>query len=140
MARRIINNDDEVFDSNRNQVGRTVENNFYNFLVNFELRPDDENYQALKDICPDRNEGEALKYYAEYAQKMSQNEEKTMYVDFSHISSFEHEDPLFIEEIVRHFYKFEPDMNRALTKLMGHHIEPASLQKSYFQIAIFNLP
>ena len=31
-------------------------------------------------------------------------------------------------------------MNRALSRLMGLYIEQQRLQKSYFQIAIFNLP
>ena len=31
-------------------------------------------------------------------------------------------------------------MNRALTRLMSAYIEQQRLQKSYFQIAIFNLP
>ena len=64
------------------------------------LQPDDENYELLKENLPDRNDNEPLKYYAEYAQKMSQNEEKTMYINFSHLSHFEHEDPQFIENIV----------------------------------------
>jgi DNA replicative helicase MCM subunit Mcm2 (Cdc46/Mcm family) len=81
-----------------------------------------------------------LKYYQEVAQKMSQNEDKTMYVNFSHLSHFQHEDPQFIENIVQYYYKYEPDMNRALTRLMGQYIEQQRLQKSYFQIAIFNLP
>lgn len=91
-------------------------------------------------MCPEHNDNEPLKYYAEVAQKMSQNEEKTMYVNFSHLSNYQHDDPAFIENIVQFYYKFEPDMNRALTRLMGHHIEQTALKKSYFQIAIYNLP
>lgn len=60
---------------------------FFAFF-SYELRPDDENYEQLKDMFVDRNEDEPLKYYAEYAQKMAQNEEKTMYVNFSHLSNF----------------------------------------------------
>jgi hypothetical protein len=33
MARRIINNDDDVFESNRNPMARKIENSFYQFLV-----------------------------------------------------------------------------------------------------------
>ena len=33
MNRRIINNDDEVFDSNRNPIAQKVESNFYQFLT-----------------------------------------------------------------------------------------------------------
>jgi len=33
MTRRIINNDDEVFEMNRNPTGRKIEANFYHFLV-----------------------------------------------------------------------------------------------------------
>lgn len=71
---------------------------------------------------------------------MSQNEEKTMYVNFSHLSHFQHDDPHFIENIVQFYYKYEPDMNRALTRLMGNYIEAQRLKNQYFQIAIFNLP
>jgi len=68
--------------------------------TSFELSPDDENYDQLIQVNPDRLEGEPLKYYAEYAGKMAQNEEKTMYINFSHLSNFPHEDVLFIENIV----------------------------------------
>lgn len=70
-----------------------------------------------------------LKYYSEVAKKMSQNEEKTMYVNFSHLSHFQHEDPHFIENIVQYYYKYEPDMNRALTRLMGLFIDQQQLKK-----------
>jgi len=93
QSRRIINNDDDVYESNRNPVARSVENCFYQFLVNFELSPDDENYDQLIQINPDRLEGEPCKYYADCAGKMAQNEEKTMYINFSHLSNFPHEDP-----------------------------------------------
>jgi hypothetical protein len=48
MTRR-INNEDEVFEVNRNPTGRKIENNFYQFLVSYELRPDDENYEQLAE-------------------------------------------------------------------------------------------
>ena len=32
MTRRIINNDDDVFDSNRNPMARKIENSFFHFL------------------------------------------------------------------------------------------------------------
>jgi len=76
MTRRIINNDDEVFEMNRNPTGRKIEQNFYQFLVNYELRPDDENYDQLaeqfmdmEDRVGDRRRGHdmPLKYYQEMA-------------------------------------------------------------------------
>lgn len=63
-----------------------------------------------------------------------------MYINFSHLSNFPHEDPQFIENIVQTFNKFEPEMTKALARLMGSHIEPARLQKHYFQLAVYNLP
>ena len=35
QSRRIINNDDDVYESNRNPVARSVENCFYQFLVKY---------------------------------------------------------------------------------------------------------
>ena len=44
----------------------------------------------MEDRLGDRRRGHdmPLKYYQEMAQKMSQNEEKTMYINFSHLSHF----------------------------------------------------
>lgn len=50
MNNRIIsNNDEDVFNINQNRIGINIENDFFNFLLNFELSEDDPNYRAYVD-------------------------------------------------------------------------------------------
>lgn len=76
------------------------------------------------------------------AQKMRQQENVTMYVDFSHLTSFNHQDPDFIRNIVHNYNKFEPDLRRGLTKFMLRFAggDAQSLKKLYYALAIHELP
>ena len=44
MANRISNIEEEIFETMKNQLGVKIENDFYNFLNNFELTPEDPNF------------------------------------------------------------------------------------------------
>jgi DNA replication licensing factor MCM6 len=64
-----------------------------------------------------------------------------MYIDFSHLSSFQHRDPSFMETIVHHFYKFEPNLRDGLTRFMQENEGQMNAgKKTYYQLAIYNLP
>lgn len=65
-----------------------------------------------------RLEGEPFNYYQLLAKKIIQEEATTMYVDFEHITKFNHSDPRFIQTIVTKFYMHEPDLKAALGKFM----------------------
>jgi DNA replication licensing factor MCM6 len=72
---------------------------------------------------------------------MKEQEKVTMYVDFSHLSQFPHQDPQFMQTIVHYFYKFEPNLRAGLTKFMQHgEMNIQGVKKSYYQVAIYNLP
>ena len=73
---------------------------------------------------------------------MKQQEKVTMFVDFSHLTSFPHPDPEFIKNLVQSFNKYEPDLRRGLVKFMQRIAggDAQSLKKSYFTLAVFNLP
>jgi DNA replication licensing factor MCM6 len=64
-----------------------------------------------------------------------------MYVDVSHLSAFAHEDPEFMRNVAHHYTKYEPDLRRALERFMyDSAADSQSMKKSYFQIAMYNLP
>lgn len=140
MANRITNNEEEVYEAQRSQLGTKIENDFLEFLANFELNPNDENYKEYGDGLMDVNEGEPIRYYVHQAQKLREQERVTMWVDFAHLTSFEHSDPEFVQNIVRQYYKYEPYLRTGLTKFMQKVAAGEPVKKSYHQIAIHNLP
>lgn len=72
---------------------------------------------------------------------MSQNEKVTMYIDFSHLQYFAHEDNSFIQNIVTSYNKFEPNMVKGLTKFMKSIAgEEVVKNKTVYAIAIHELP
>ena len=75
---------------------------------------------------------------------MIESENVTMYVDFTHLTSFEHQDPDFITNIVTHFNKYEPDLRRGLTKFMnkygGDQQAVSGQKKQFFALAVHQLP
>jgi DNA replication licensing factor MCM6 len=73
---------------------------------------------------------------------MKQQENVTMYVDFTHLTSFPHQDPEFLRNIVTNYYKFEPDLRRGLTKFMQRFAggDAQAMKKSFYALAIHELP
>lgn len=55
--RNISNNDDDVYNINQNRIGINIENDFFYFLLNFELSPNDPNYSAYRDGLYNLQEG-----------------------------------------------------------------------------------
>jgi hypothetical protein len=56
-------NDQDVFVQQANQLGRNIENDFINFLTNFELDINDANYAQYADGIMDHQEGQPIFYY-----------------------------------------------------------------------------
>lgn len=111
-------NDNEVFEAQHNQYGRNIENDFINFLTNFELDLNDPNYAQYADGLVDLQEGQQIHYYRIKANEMREQEKNTMYIDFAHLSQFNHQDPEFMKNVVHNFNKFEPNLRAGLTKFM----------------------
>lgn len=65
-------------------------------------------------------EGLPIYYYKKTAERMREQEKVTMYIDFTHVSSFQHQDPNFMQLIVHKFYQFEPNLRAGLTRFMQH--------------------
>ena len=56
-----------------------------------------------------------------------------MYIDFAHLSSFQHQDPEFMKNVVQNFNKFEPNLRAGLTKfMMQGEAQNNTLKKAYF--------
>lgn len=70
---------------------------------------------------------------------MKELEKLTMHVDYSHLSDYPHEDQNFLSYIVSNFYRYEPDLQVGLTKFMQDQAGNSEI-KSFFQVAIYNLP
>ena len=49
---------------------------------------------------------------------MKEQEKVTMYIDFSHLTSFDHEDPDFIKQIVTKYNKYDKDLRNGLVKFL----------------------
>ena len=82
-------------------------------------------------------------YYMIKASEMHDQEKKTMYIDFSHLANFPHQDGEFMKSVVQNFLKCEKHLRAGLARFMLQ-LEPGQQQnnfkKPYYQIAIYNLP
>ena len=47
----------------------------------------------------DSESSERIKYYVKIADELKIEEKRTMYVDFTHMTSFQWEDPTFIDRL-----------------------------------------
>jgi len=64
---------------------------------------------------------------------------RTMYVDFTHMSSFQWEDPQFMDRLQSEYVRFEPYLRQGLTMFladMGHQIS----ETKWYQVGVYNLP
>ena len=80
-----------------------------------------------------------IKYYVKIAEELKIEEKRTMYIDFTHMSSFPWEDPQFIDRLQGEYVRFEPYMRQALTQFLadqGHVITDSK----WYQVGIYNLP
>ena len=78
------------------------------FVCRFTLQPDDPNYEAYADKVQGEENGEPIHYYIRCVHQLKIEEATTMYVDFHHLSSFNWEDPLFLDKLISEYGRFEP--------------------------------
>ena len=92
----------------------------------------------------DLEDGAPVHYYLHQARRMKELEKLTMYIDFNHMARFQHADPEFMTHLVQNFNKYENDLREGLKKFMkifAAGAEGAEIsKKSYYTIAIYNLP
>ena len=82
----------------------------------FVLSPDDPNYEAYADHEDDAN----IFYYVREADKLKAEELKTLYVDFSHLSSYNWEDPQFMDRLQGEYVRYEPYLRQGLTNFLSN--------------------
>ena len=85
-------------------------------LFSFTLNPEDPNYEMYADhINADVEASERIRYYVKIADELKIEEKRTMYVDFTHMTSFQWEDSTFIDRLQSEYVRFEPYLRQALT-------------------------
>lgn len=126
-------NDEEVYETQKNQIGKNVQNCFFNFLANYELKQDDPNFDNYLQAVGADDPNAKLLYYVHKAQRMRDEEKNTMEVDFRHLNDYPHADPEFMKNLVTNFYRYENDIRQGLSLFMQAQSEnPQSLTRSYF--------
>ena len=83
----------------------------------FTLSEDDPNYESYADMDEDPNA--EIYYYVRLAETMKMDESKTLYVDFTHMSSFVWEDPQFMDRLAGEYVRFEPYLRQGLTMFLA---------------------
>ena len=80
------------------------------------LSPDDPNYEAYAD----HEDNEKILYYIRLSDKLKVDELKTLYVDFSHMSSYNWEDPQFMDRMQTEYHRYEPYLRQGLTNFLSN--------------------
>ena len=75
---------------------------FYSFV----LSEDDPNYESYAGMEDEPNQ--QIHYYVRLSQEVKANESRTLYVDFSHMTSYPWEDPCFMDRLAEEYVRFEP--------------------------------
>ena len=65
--------------------------------------------------------GEPIQYYVKQIDQLKADEVSTMYVDWNHLSSFNWEDPLFLDKLISEYGRFEPYLRMALTNFLAEN-------------------
>jgi len=127
-----------VYNKYNNQMGKRMCSDFYNFLNNFTLSPSDPNYEAYADQM-NAEENQQIHYYRLQVQHLRNDEMKTMLVDWEHLTSFNWDDPLFLDRLLQEYGRFEPYLKKALTMFLADQ-DMLITATSWYQIGIYNLP
>ena len=80
-----------------------------------------------------------LRVYIQMAADLKANEKQTLSVDFYHISSFQFQDPHFLESLLQEYERFEPYLRMAVTMFLTGQGYPPT-KNLFYRCAIFNLP
>ena len=84
----------------------------------FTLSEDDPNFESYAaDI--DDEPGAQIHYYQKCARDMLADERKTLYVDFTHMSSYQWDDPQFMDHLQGEYIRYEPYLRQGLTHFLA---------------------
>lgn len=80
-----------------------------------------------------------LLYYVRASENLKIEEQKTMFVNFEHLTNFQWEDPQFIDRLQGEYVRFEPYLRQGLTQFLadqGHQITDSK----WYSVGIYNMP
>ena len=86
-------------------------------MSSFTLSEDDPNYEAYAGLEEEGNT--QIYYYKRASEDIKNNESRTMYVDFTHMSSFQWQDPQFMDLLQSEYIRFEPYLRQGLTQFLA---------------------
>ena len=107
------------------------------FFPSFELSSNDPNFQVYAD--GQEKEGQPIKYYVKQAERIKVQEKQTLFIDFSHLLSYDFGDDKLMNLLINQFHRYEVYLRKAVTQFMNDlgHIYA---KERYFQVGFFNLP
>ena len=105
-------------------------------FFSFVLDPSDPNYQVYADGFEDDQQ---VNFYVKLAEDLKQEEKQTLYVDYSHLVSFNWEDPQFLDKLFAEYARFEPYLKKALTQFLAEQGQQI-VHDRWFNVGIYNLP
>ena len=88
----------------------------------------------------DHNENQPYQYYMQQGLKMVQDEKTTLSVDYRHLSSFQWQDPLFMDKLLQEYNRFEVYLREAATKHLSDRCGYSIGKGKFILLAIYNLP
>jgi DNA replication licensing factor MCM6 len=103
------------------------------------LDKDDQNYEDYAG--KEYTEGDQVKYYHLQAQRLVDNEQTTMYIDFDHITHYNVRDQTedLPDDIIANYYRFEDYLVKAVHQFMLKYHQENVKEKTFF-LAFYNLP
>ena len=83
----------------------------------FTLDKDDPNFETYAGQEDDKNA--QVHYYQRCAERLYHDETKTMFVDYTHMTSYNWEDPNFMDRLQGEYVRFEPYLRQGLTMFLA---------------------
>ena len=80
-----------------------------------------------------------MHYYQRCAEKIQHDETRTLFVDYTHMTSYNWEDPNFMDRLQGEYVRFEPYLRQGLTAFLadqGHQIT----NSKWYQVGFYNMP
>jgi DNA replication licensing factor MCM6 len=88
----------------------------------------------------ERKANSEIKYYHLQAEKMKMEEKTTLYIDYEHLCQYQtNETEDLSEDILANYYRFEPNLTKAVYNFMFKYHPDYAKDKTFF-LAFYNLP
>lgn len=107
------------------------------FRYSFTLDRDDPNFETYAGQEDDKSA--QVHYYQRCAEKIQHDETRTLFVDYTHMTSYNWEDPNFMDRLQGEYVRFEPYLRQGLTTFLadqGHQIT----NSKWYQVGFYNMP